>query len=301
MVLPLLRQRPEAHPPFLGWRVVTGSFVLAVFGGGLGFYGPPIYLATVVGTRGWPIALVSGAVTLHFLVGAAVVANLPRLYRRFGLSIITRAGAVALALGLGGWALAASPWQLLGAALFTGAGWVTMGAAAISAVVSPWFVRGRPKALSNAYNGASVGGIVFSPLWVLLIGTRGYSFAALLVGTVLVVAVWAVTAAGLWSAPTELGQAPDGDVIFGAGGAAAAISTTAPPGDQPAHYRRRFGATGASSPRLWAWRSDALPRSVVSRTSSRLSYPSWARDGPGWSWISPLSGRRRQPSIPSAQ
>jgi hypothetical protein len=27
---------------FYGWRVVAAAFVLAVFGWGLGFYGPPI-------------------------------------------------------------------------------------------------------------------------------------------------------------------------------------------------------------------------------------------------------------------
>jgi hypothetical protein len=29
---------------FYGWRIVGAAFVLAVFGWGLGFYGPPIYL-----------------------------------------------------------------------------------------------------------------------------------------------------------------------------------------------------------------------------------------------------------------
>lgn len=213
---PSATRAASADAPFLGWRVVAGAFALAVLGWGLGFYGPPIYLATVVATRGWPVALVSGAVTMHFLVGALVVANLPRLHRRFGLSAVTRAGAVALALGLVGWALATHPWQLFGAACLSGAGWVTMGAAAINAVVSPWFVRGRPKALSTAYNGASVGGIIFSPLWVLLIDVLGFPLAALLVSAVLVATVWALTAAGLGRIPGELGQAPDGDAPDGA-------------------------------------------------------------------------------------
>src|SRR3982074_1892348 len=53
---------------FYGWRVVGAAFVLAVFGWGLGFYGPPIYLHAVQEARGWPLALVSTAVTLHFLL-----------------------------------------------------------------------------------------------------------------------------------------------------------------------------------------------------------------------------------------
>src|SRR5262245_17566095 len=90
---------------FFGWRVVGAAFVLAVFGWGLGFYGPPIYLHAVRETRGWPLALVSAAVTVHFLCGALVAANLPRLYRSFGIAAVTRAGALTLSVGLIGWAL----------------------------------------------------------------------------------------------------------------------------------------------------------------------------------------------------
>jgi hypothetical protein len=89
---------------FYGWRVVAAAFVLAVFGWGLGFYGPPVYLQAVRETRGWSITLVSTAVTVHFLFGAIVVANLPGLYRRFGVPTITKTGAMSLAAGIVGWA-----------------------------------------------------------------------------------------------------------------------------------------------------------------------------------------------------
>ena len=38
---------------FFGWRVVVAVFVLATFGWGMGFYGPPIYLHAVTAARGW--------------------------------------------------------------------------------------------------------------------------------------------------------------------------------------------------------------------------------------------------------
>jgi hypothetical protein len=41
---------------FYGWHVVAAVFVLATFGWGLGFYGPPVYLHTVQVARGWPQA-----------------------------------------------------------------------------------------------------------------------------------------------------------------------------------------------------------------------------------------------------
>src|SRR5262245_21479217 len=70
---------------FHGWRVVGSAFVVAVFGWGVGFYGPPVFLSAVQSARGWPLALVSAAVTTHFLVGALTGANLPAIHRRLGL------------------------------------------------------------------------------------------------------------------------------------------------------------------------------------------------------------------------
>ena len=100
----------EAKPvAFYGWRVAGAAFIVAIFGWGLGFYGPPIYLHAVRELRGWSLALVSTAVTAHFLIGAIVVANLPKLYRHFGVSGVTKAGALALGTGATAWAVAQEP------------------------------------------------------------------------------------------------------------------------------------------------------------------------------------------------
>jgi MFS family permease len=196
---------------FYGWRVVGAAFVLAVFGWGMGFYGPPVYLHAVREARGWSLFLVSTAVTLHFLIGALVGANLPLLYRRFGLPTVTKAGALAMALGVFGWACVTAPWQLLAAALLSGAGWAAMSAAAINAIVSPWFVRGRPAALGMAYNGGSVGGVVFSPLWVAAVGWLGFQVAAAAIGLVMAIIVWALAGGIFARTPQQMGLAPDGD------------------------------------------------------------------------------------------
>jgi len=196
---------------FFGWRVVAAAFTLAVFGWGVGFYGPPVYLHTVQATRGWSVALVSTAVTVHFLIGAAVVANLPRLYRRFGLPRTTWIGAVSLAAGVAGWALAREPWQLLLASVLSGAGWVAMGAAAVNAIIAPWFIRRRPAALATAYNGASIGGVIFTPLWVLAIAHLGFAIAAGLIGGIMIVTVGLLACFVLSRTPQAMGQAPDGN------------------------------------------------------------------------------------------
>jgi MFS family permease len=197
--------------PFFGWRVVAAAFVLATFGWGVGFYGPPIYLHAVVERTGWSVALVSTAVTVHFLVGVPIVANMPRLYRRFGIPLVTSIGAALLGLGVVGWAVAYEPWQLFAAAVLSGCGWVTMGAAAVNALVAQWFVRARPAALATAYNGASIGGVVFSPLWVALIAAFGFAGGATLVGIVMVAVIGTLSLLVFTRTPESMGQSPDGD------------------------------------------------------------------------------------------
>lgn len=196
---------------FYGWHVVAAVFVLATFGWGLGFYGPPVYLHAVHELRGWSLNVVSTAVTVHFLFGAIVIANLPKLYRRFGVARVTKAGSLALAIGVTGWALAQEPWQLFVATLFSGGGWVTMGAAAVNAIVAPWFVRKRPAALASAYNGSSIGGVVFSPLWVAAIGLFGFPWAAIAIGLFVVATIWILADLYYSKTPESMGLHPDGD------------------------------------------------------------------------------------------
>jgi MFS family permease len=140
-----------------------------------------------------------------------VVTNMPRLYKRFGIPLVTSIGAVLLAVGVVGWAVAREPWQLFVAAALSGCGWVTMGAAAVNALVSQWFVRSRPAALATAYNGASIGGVVFSPLWVALIAALGFAGGASVVGVVMVAVIGALSLFVFARTPESMGQAPDCD------------------------------------------------------------------------------------------
>ena len=51
----------RSHPSGLyhGWLVVAAAFLVAIFGFGLGFYGPGIYLVALKARHGWSIAELS--------------------------------------------------------------------------------------------------------------------------------------------------------------------------------------------------------------------------------------------------
>jgi MFS family permease len=237
-----------AAPAFFGWRVVWAAFTVAVLAWGVGFYGPSVFLHTLHERRGWSVSLISAAITCHFLLSAGIVARLPALHRSLGLVAATRAGGLAAGAGLLAWALATEPWQLFPAALLSGTGWALTSGAAINAIVAPWFDRRRPMALSMAFNGASVGGVLFAPLWVLFIAGLGFGGAAALIGAVMAVAVWWLAGAYFRSSPASLGQHPDGDTKLLAGAALqSAVTPPAPLACGHAVWRdRRFATLSAA-------------------------------------------------------
>ncbi|MBK9080275.1 MAG: MFS transporter [Hyphomicrobium sp.] len=172
-----------------GWSVVWVAFTVAVFAWGIGFYGPGVFLQTLHATKGWPIATISTAITAHFLIGAAIVAFLPEVHRALGLAQSTIFGAVLTALGIIGWSMSASPSHLFAAAVLSGIGWALTSGAAINAMIAPWFDKDRPKAISHAFNGASIGGVIFTPLLVAMISQIGFPQAALIFGTAMILVV----------------------------------------------------------------------------------------------------------------
>lgn len=240
---------PQATAHFFGWRVVGAAFVLAFFAWGIGFYGPPIFLQQRQ-AQGWPVAEVSAAITVHYLCGALLVARFASLQRRFGLVAVIRAAGLLTLAGLLGWSLAAAPWQLYLAAPVSGAGWALTSSAALNAMVSPWFIRRRPAALGMAFNGASLGGVVFSPLWVGLIAGFGFPLAGLSVGVMVALAAWLLAGRYLRHSPQALGQQPDGgDVHLPQGRVAAADAAAL---GNPWRDRRFLTLTLAASLALFA-------------------------------------------------
>jgi MFS family permease len=206
----------DGEKRFFGWSVAWAAFALAALAWGNGFYGPSVFLQTLHTSRGWSISEISTAITFHFLLSSILIAYLPDVHRKFGLARTTLGGALLMAIGLLGWSGASEPWQLFLAAVPSAAGWATTSGATLNAIVARWFERDRPKAMTLAFNGASVGGIVFVPLWVFLIDRLGLQIAALSVATVTLGVVGLLSARYFTPSPASLGLAPDGDGLSAA-------------------------------------------------------------------------------------
>src|SRR6266852_846673 len=162
---------------FYGWNVVGATFVMALFSFGLGFYGLTVYVATLQRLHGWSAAAVSAPVTVYYVAGALLTASIGGLYERFGPRAVVAAGSLAMAVGLTALGRVTEPWQLYPAFLAMAAGWGAMSGAAINIILAPWWERRRGLAVSIAFNGATLGGVIVAPALIPLIAALGFTRA----------------------------------------------------------------------------------------------------------------------------
>jgi MFS family permease len=161
-----------------GWRMVAAAFVIAVFGWGLGFYGPGIYLVALRARFGWSAADIAFAITGYYLLSASLTLFfLAPAFARCGPQRVIAAGMLAMGAGIAALALVSRLWHVYAAFAVMSIGCATMTGAAIPIVVAPWFDRRRGFAVSLALNGASFGGLVMAPLLIFLMDRFGFAAA----------------------------------------------------------------------------------------------------------------------------
>src|SRR4051812_39663520 len=189
----------ETSPRYAGWRVVLACFLLALSIFGFALYGQGVYLVELQRLNGWPASLISGASTLSLLIGNVIVIFTDEIVRRLGLKRLALAGIACLATSMVLLAFAAAPWALYAAFALMSLGWVGMGTVIISAVVGAWFVRRRGLAIGLAFLGASSGGVIVTPLLVVLVSHLGFQTAMLAASAVLL--MFLVPATLAWIGP----------------------------------------------------------------------------------------------------
>src|SRR5437773_1427569 len=196
---------------FHGWNVVGGTFVMALFSFGLGFYGLSVYVATFQRLLGWSAATVSVPVTVYYIAGALLTTVMGDLYERFGPRAMVAVGSVAMAAGLAALGQVTRPWQPYPAFLVMSVGWGAMSGAAINIMLAPWFQRRRGLAVSIGFTGATLGGVIVAPALLPLIDLVGFARALAIAALVQLVVMLALAAGVMRRGPEELGRGPDGD------------------------------------------------------------------------------------------
>jgi len=115
-----------------------------------------------------------------------------------------------------------------------------MSGAAINIILAPWFQQRRGLAVSLAFNGATLGGVLVTPGLIHLVGAFGFARALTIAALVLLVVLLVIAAAVMRSGPDTLGLGPDGEP-----------ARTAPAGP-PAGGDRRWRRDALRTWRFWS-------------------------------------------------
>jgi MFS family permease len=195
---------------FYGWWVVAACMLSALVGNALGLFGAGVYLHEVVTANGWTTGLVSGAVTLLYVVSALLLIPVGIGIGRYGPRQIVALGGIALAGGVIEIGHASAPWQAYLAFLLMGIGWAGLSTTAVATTLAPWFDKHQGRAVSIASLGASVGGIIGAPALLFGIARIGFASTTIVAGGVAIAVVLPLAALVLRDRPQDIGLVPDG-------------------------------------------------------------------------------------------
>lgn len=195
---------------FYGWRIVGACMLANFVGNAFGLFGVGVYLKALSDLRGWPVGQLSGGITLFLMVSAALSLPVGKTISRRGPKPIILLGAFNMAAGLIGIGFATSIWQAWLAFAVMGIGWASLSAAAMAAMIAPWFDRHQGRAVSLAAMGASMGGIVGVPVLLFAIAHSGLATTMVAAAAAIIVALVPIAIFVMKRAPEALGLHPDG-------------------------------------------------------------------------------------------
>jgi len=198
----------ETGQIYYGWKIVAAIFVLLTFTSGLSFYNHAIYLNALAAQPAFDVRTASMAVSIFFLTGGVVGLFVAKWVQDYDPRICISAGAIISFLSLSALAHVSAVWQLFVVYGFFGAGFSASSLIPATTLVTRWFRRKRAMALSVASTGLSLGGVVLTPLSILMVESLGFETAAPWIG--FLVGVIPVAWIYLRESPESMGLHIDG-------------------------------------------------------------------------------------------
>ncbi len=196
---------------YYGWKIVAALLVQLTFTSGLSFYNHAIYLNALAEQPAFDVQSASTAVSIFFLSGGITGLFVARWVQNYDPRICITGGALLASLSLSSLPLVSALWQLFIVYSCFGAGFAASALLPATTLITRWFRRRRAMALSIASTGLSLGGVVLTPLSVLLVDRFGFSIAAPMMGLMFVLGVIPVAWIWLRPYPASMGLQIDGE------------------------------------------------------------------------------------------
>lgn len=167
--------------------------VILTFSSGLGFYNHAVYLNALAELPAFTVSTASMAVSVFFLSSGFAGLVVAHWVDRYDPRICITAGAVLSCLCLCVLGYVQDVWQLLLIYTVLGAGFAASALIPATTLVTRWFKRRRAMVLSIASTGLSLGGIILTPLSVLLVDELGFTSAMPYIGGLYLLGIIPIT------------------------------------------------------------------------------------------------------------
>jgi MFS family permease len=196
-------------PFYYGWIIIGVAFVtMAIAVTARTAFS--LLLPPLIDEFRWDRGLVAGAFSFGFLVSAVLSPIFGRLMDSHGPRVVIGSGVCLMSIGLLTAPAIEQPWQLyatLGVLVAGGASLMTY--TAHSLFLPNWFVRRRALAISIAFSGAGIGGIVLLPWLQTIIGRDGWRASCTTMGLLVLLVTGPLTLL-VRRRPEDIGLLPDG-------------------------------------------------------------------------------------------
>jgi MFS family permease len=179
-------------------------------GNALGLFGAGVYLRAITASTGWPTGIVSGAVTLFYVVSAVLLIPVGSGIARVGPRPFVTIGGLAMAAGVAGMGHVSEPWHVYLLFPLMGVGWACLSTTAVATTLAPWFEKYQGRAVSIASLGASAGGMMGPPLLLFGADRIGFTRTTSAAAAVALVVLLPLALFVFRRRPEDLGLLPDG-------------------------------------------------------------------------------------------
>jgi len=203
---------PAPRRVFYGWYVVYAIGFVMTTTAGLAFYNLPVLLDAFVSERGFSVSLTSNTTAAFFIAAGTAGLISGQLVDRFDPRYTIIGGAVVASLALLSVGYVTQPWQLFAFYIVFGFAYGLCGLVPTTTLISRWFERRRALAMSIGSTGLSLGGVVFTPIAVLLIHHLGLSGAAPWIALAFFLGTVPATYFIVRASPRAMGLLPDGEI-----------------------------------------------------------------------------------------
>ena len=156
------------------WAVAIALLFIQSTSSGLGFYNMSVYVAEFSGYLGLSVASISLAVSCFFIAGGISGLLVSRWIDRVDIRLLMCAGAVIGGIALALMAQATALWQIYLLFILFGVGNTAVSLVVGTTLIARWFPgANRSIAMSIAFTGLSLGGVLLTPLSAYLLTEWG--------------------------------------------------------------------------------------------------------------------------------